>query len=276
MLQLLKLSFKRTNDSIFLSAVLIVFISIISCYLLFAIPAVDNLYKFGTSIITFVALLAALLSSFFYLVKKSILLSNKSYLFEVDRFYDIKKLFLSIPKGFNLLFLPMIEVVGVVLFIYFIGLMIIKYFITKYVGFIDFDCFGIQTIFNPVDLFQQIKILSNNELQVILVWFISAELLLNSVGFLVMFWVPEIVYFSNNAFKALFYSLQKIFKSFLKNFGFFLILAILLHIVFLLNICFLANRLTFILDLIISYYLLVFIVVLLFTYYGRKYIESAE
>ena len=99
MLKFLKNSFRRTNDCIILITPLVIFISIFNLYFNYLKVSVNDIPKLILAVLTCWIMLGGLLSGWFYMLKKTLVLSDKLFLFDNDRGKELAKIIVSFPKG---------------------------------------------------------------------------------------------------------------------------------------------------------------------------------
>jgi len=273
MLQLFKNSFKTTNDCIILATPLIIFLSILSWYYKYAVAAIDTTPKLILAIITIFVMLSGFMAAWLYMAKKTISLSRKIFVFDKDRAKALWALVLSLPKGIGRLFLPSIGVISIYIIIYTLIFSGIGYLVGKFVGTIDFSELDFQSIFSFGQEFaNKISELSPNELLVLKCWYILGLISLAIVSFITMLWIPEVVY-TEKVFKALYYSIIKIFTHLSNSIILYLYIAFLVVTISILNTFLMSNPILYFIVLMLFYYFLVYIVVLLFSYYEQTFIK---
>ncbi len=274
MLQLFKNSFKTTNDCIILATPLIIFLSILSWYYKYAVAAIDTTPKLILAIITIFVMLSGFMAAWLYMAKKTISLSRKIFVFDKDRAKALWALVLSLPKGIGRLFLPSIGVISIYIIIYTLIFSGIGYLVGKFVGTIDFSELDFQSIFSFGQEFaNKISELSPNELLVLKCWYILGLISLAIVSFITMLWIPEVVYTEKVSFKALYYSIIKIFTHLSNSIILYLYIAFLVVTISILNTFLMSNPILYFIVLMLFYYFLVYIVVLLFSYYEQTFIK---
>ncbi len=138
MLKLFKESFNITNDCIVVATPLIIFLSIFGWYVSYATESANTVSKIIFAVITALILFCGCLSGWLYMVKKTIRLSKKIFVFDNDRAKALWSLLLSLPKGVGRLFLPILGVILVYFCIYSLLLSGAGAIIAKYVGTVDF------------------------------------------------------------------------------------------------------------------------------------------
>ncbi len=274
MLQLFKNSFKTTNDCIILATPLIIFLSILSWYYKYAVAAIDTTPKLILAIITIFVMLSGFMAAWLYMAKKTISLSRKIFVFDKDRAKALWALVLSLPKGIGRLFLPSIGVISIYIIIYTLIFSGIGYLVGKFVGTIDFSELDFQSIFSfGQEFVNKISELSPNELLVLKCWYILGLIGLAIVSFITMLWIPEVVYTEKVSFKALYYSIIKIFTHLSNSIILYLYIAFLVVTISILNTFLMSNPILYFIVLMLFYYFLVYIVVLLFSYYEQTFIK---
>lgn len=94
------------------------------------------------------------------------------------------------------------------------------------------------------------------------------------IMYLLMLWIPEIIYMSTNPFTALWCSLVKLFKDFFTTVRLFLALWFMGFALMFINTFAAFNPLAYIVMSIVLFYFSVYFVVLIFLYYDKKYIDN--
>lgn len=275
MFKLFKDSFKITNDCIILATPLIIFLSILGWYFEYAAGAIDNIPKLILAAVTILVMLSGFFAAWLYMVKKTINLSNKIFVFDRDRAKALWGLALSLPKGIGRLFLPILGLTAIYIVVYSAIIFVISYFLTKYAGTVNLDSLEVNSLLiSSKELIEEINELPKKELLIINCWYCLISLAVIVISFLTMLWIPEIVYCEKNPFKALCNSIIKLFGSFPKSLLLFTYIVFLTITISILNTLLMFNPFSYFLVLMLYYYFLVYIVVLLFTYYERNFIEE--
>lgn len=275
MFKLFKDSFKMTNHCIILATPLIIFLSILGWYFTYTISAVDNIPKLILAIITSIIMISGLLSAWLYMAKKTLSISKRLILFENERIKAFLEIIYSIPKGIGKLFLSILGAVIIYIALFVSGTMLISFITTNFIANIDFfSIFDIDSLFvTSKELFDEIAMLSNNELLAINCWYALMLIFSTIISFLTILWIPEIVYTEKNPIKALYNSVIKLVTTFPKTLLLYVYIAILTIFISILNTLLMFNPFLFFLVLVLYYYFLVYIVVLLFSYYEQNFIE---
>ncbi len=251
MLKLLKHSVEKTNNCIILATPLIIFVSILNLYANYLRNSIHNVAEMILSGITLLVAVSGCLAAWFYMVKKALKLADKIFVYDSDRAKALWDLFKSLPEGIGKLFLPFLEVVFITFIIGGAGIYYAYYT-------------------EPFEIIRQIEafdfIIENN-------WDIFVFIVMSCISFWGFLWIPEIVYAEKNAFKALVYSIKKIFITFPKTLGVYLYVYTLYIIITCINAVLMHNPFLYFFVLILHYYLTVYIVVVLFSYYEQTFIK---
>lgn len=272
MFQLFKNSFKSTNDCIILATPLIIFLSILSWYVNYAGESVDTIAKGLLAGVTILVMFSGFVAAWLYMAKKTLALSKKIVVFDKDRVKALFELALSLPKGIGRLFLPIIGMTASYILIYGILIITVTYLVAKFVGTIDLSMIDMSSLqVTSKELFDEISQFSKREIAIINIWYILIMAGSTIISFLTMLWIPEVVYGEKNPYKALYFSMNKIFKNFRNSLILFIYIAVLTVIISILNTLLMVNPFLYFFVLIFYYYFLVYIVVLLFTYYEQNF-----
>lgn len=275
MFKLFKDSFKVTNNCIILATPLIIFLSILGWYFTYTMSAVDNMAKLILAIITSIIMISGMLAAWLYMAKKTLSISKRVILFENERMKAFLEILSSLPNGIGRLFLSILGAVIIYIALFVSGTMLISFITTNFIANIDFfSIFDIESLFvTSKELFDEIAMLSNNELLAINCWYALMLIFSTIISFLTILWIPEIVYTEKNPIKALYNSVIKLVTTFPKTLLLYVYIAILTIFISILNTLLMFNPFLFFLVLVLYYYFLVYIVVLLFSYYEQNFIE---
>lgn len=275
MFKLFKDSFKVTNNCIILATPLIIFLSILGWYFTYTMSAVDNMAKLILAIITSIIMISGMLAAWLYMAKKTLSISKRVILFENERMKAFLEILSSLPNGIGRLFLSILGAVIIYIALFVSGTMLISFITTNFIANIDFfSIFDIESLFvTSKELFDEIAMLSNNELLAINCWYALMLIFSTIISFLTILWIPEIVYTEKNPIKALYNSVIKLVTTFPKTLLLYVYIATLTIFISILNTLLMFNPFLFFLVLVLYYYFLVYIVVLLFSYYEQNFIE---
>lgn len=271
MFKLYKEAFKTANDCIILAIPLVLFMWILSFYFAFSNAVVNEPAEIILAFITVLFMTAAFLSGWFYMVQNAIVVSRQVYVLDEDRAKATMNLFKVIPYGIGKYFLS------------FIGLILIFLFIVSLAGTLVYK-FGIHYIGNVFTQDQITAALSSTEDMKLFIDSLTVEQLIKLnlwnflimgtttlISFLIMFWIPEIIYSTINPFTALFKSLKKVFVKFPKSVALFIYLSILNIFVSFLSTFAILHPLLYLLVMVICFYFIIYVVVLVFSYYEKEF-----
>lgn len=277
MFQLFKNCFKQTNDSIILATPLIIFLSILGWYLSYATGSVDSIPKLVLAIITTLVMASGFFSAWFYMVKKTLKLSNKVFVFDKDRAKAFGELIMSLPKGIGKLFLPFLGVISISSIIYGLIIAGITFLVYKYIGSVNIDLLNSNNLLvSSKELFEELSQLPREEIIVINCWYMLVLAAITIVSFFFILWIPEIVYSEKNPFKALINSLKKIWLTGAKTLLLYVYINVLSFIISILSTLLMFNPISYFLVLLLYYYFIVYIVVLIFSYYEITFYKDAQ
>ena len=271
MFKLYKEAFKTANDCIILAIPLVLFMWILSFYFAFSNAVVNEPAEIILAFITVLFMTAAFLSGWFYMVQNAIVVSRQVYVLDEDRAKATMNLFKVIPYGIGKYFLS------------FIGLILIFLFIVSLAGTLVYK-FGIHYIGNVFTQDQITAALSSTEDMKLFIDSLTVEQLIKLnlwnflimgtttlISFLIMFWIPEIIYSTINSFTALFKSIKKVFVKFPKSVALFIYLSILNIFVSFLSTFAILHPLLYLLVMVICFYFIIYVVVLVFSYYEKEF-----
>lgn len=272
MLNLFRISFKKTNECLILVVPMVIFLSVLSWYFNFARFSVDEINKLIFAVITLYVMFCGFLSSWLYLVKKVLDYSQKVFLFDKERIKNLQNLVLSLSKGVGRLFVPMMSATALYLLIYSIIFYVANFFTTKYVGAIDFSEFNWKLLaLSGSEFLKIINSLEPNEIKVLETWYLIMKISMLFISFISILWIPEIVYSKKNAFVSLKNSICKVFLSFGKTIFLYFYIVLIILLLAALNSIFFNSPFWAFLAILLTYYFFVYIVVLLFTYYEQNF-----
>ena len=277
MLKLFKNAFKLTNEGIILATPLIIFIWLITIYLTFAKGVVDTLPEAVSAVITLLCMVGAFCAGWFYMVKESIALSKKEFILDEDRAKEILNLIKKIPAGIGKYFLSFIGMSLITLGIFAIFAICIYKLGMHFIGSIDFTAEQIKNAMSsPQDMKVFLDSLSIEQLYKLGNWnllFMAASTLMS---YMLMLWIPEIIYQTQNPLLALFKSIKKLFVKFGKSIALFVYLTLLNLVISFANTFSLLNPVIYMLMMIVYFYFLVYVIVLIFYYYDSEFNNKPE
>ncbi len=280
MFKLYKDAFKTTNEGIILTIPLAVFAWLITMYVDYSMNVVDNTPKMILSFITVLFMCSAFCSGWFYMIKKCVKISKKHFIIDNDKNSETLNLLKAIPRGVGRFFLYYVETCLLFLAIALFMVFLIGFCALPIKAHIDsvFLSYGINVatpqemkaalntvqpdiileIFNKI-LFSGIKLL------------LVVTIIPSIFSYLVMLWMPEIIYTYKNPLFALFTSIKKLFKPFSKSIMLFIYITILNMIIYFISPISFLNPVLYMLYMIFYFYFLVYIVVLIFLYYDNEF-----
>lgn len=271
MFKLYKDAFKTANDCIILAIPLVLFMWILSFYFAFSNAVVNVPAEMILAFVTVLFMSGAFLSGWFYMVQKAIEVSKQVYVMDEDRAKATMNLFKEIPYGIGKYFLS------------FIGLILIFLFLISLAGAFVYQ-FGINYIGNVFTQEQIATALASTEDMKIFIDSLTVEQLLKLnlwnllimgtttvLSFLLMLWVPEIIYSTINPITALFKSIKKVFVKFPKSVALFIYLSILNVIVSFLSTFAILHPLLYLFVMVACFYFIIYFVVLVFCFYEREF-----
>lgn len=264
-------AFSYTNKNFMLLTLMILFVFGVSMYVM--ISTVSGVSPVMTLIIT-IMISAAMASGFFYSLKKSIDIEQKNISDEapstINTFYSgVGKHYITFLGVISLFFiLASLVILGTFMFantficdISKIGIDMRDFFA------ILADSSSMETVINSLNSTQQKCFRDWNRC-----FLISTQLF----TFLLMFWIPELLYTKKNIFTALFSSLKKIITDLPNAFCIYLTILFLNYLVAVLTVFFGYNGTAVFLLSIFSLYLLVYDFFAIFLYYKARYIDIYE
>lgn len=277
MFKLFKNAFNLTNEGILLAIPLILFMWVLTIYIRFAKTVVDTIPEALSALITLLCMTGAFFAGWFYMVKKSIELSKKEFVLDEDRARELVNLAKSIPTGIGKYFLSFIglSLLTIIIFALFGGLF---YKLgMHYIGSIDFTAEQIRgAMASPEDMKAFLNSLTNEQIYKLGSWNLLLMAGTSLMSFLLMLWIPEIVYKTTNPFIALFKSLKKLFVKFHKSLALFIYLTFLNIVISFANTFAVLHPLIYMTLMIIYFYFLVYVVVLIFSYYDKEFNREEE
>ena len=277
MLKLFKNAFKLTNEGIILATPLILFIWLKTIYLTFAKGVVDTLPEAFSAIITLLCMVGAFCAGWFYMVKESIELSQKEFILDTDRAKEILNLIKKIPTGIGKYFLSFVGMSLVTLVIFGLFAVCIYKLGMHFIGSIDFTAEQIKNaMVSPQDMKAFLDSLSLEQLYKLGNWNLLFMAASTIMSYLLLLWVPEIIYKTQNPVAALFKSIKKLFVKFGKSIALFMYLTFLNFALSFANTFSLLHPIIYMLMMIAYFYFLVYVVVLIFSYYDKEFNKQEE
>lgn len=275
MFNFIKNTFKRTNDCIILIAPLVIFISLFSFYINYTRGIVNNIPKLILSVVTCWIMVGGLLSAWFYMLKKTLKLSDKIFLFDKDRGEELVKIMFSFPRGIGKYFLSFLGAIFISGILYGGVFTFITYLVNHFIGQIDIDLINANNmLITGTDFLNKIRNFSKNELIIFNFWYLAQIVGCTILSFMLMFWIPEIIYKTLNPFKALIQSLKKLLSTFLPALLLFVYLNTIYLIISIINSLLILYPILYVLILIQFYYFIIYALTTIFTYYEQEFVKN--
>lgn len=264
MLNCVKKSFQLTNKYIILATPLILFSLLSSLYVLFSFRG--DLINVITAIALFVAMLAAFLSGWAYMLKLCVSESGSN---------EPNLLIKEFPAGVGEYFLP---ILGLLLNVLLISIVFIwgSYFIgMKLIGDVGISTSAISRAFESVNALKLFLLsLSKEQLVKLNLWNLLILFSMSIEYFLLMFHLPALMFKCSNPFKAFFIAIKDLFsKSFFKNVLLYIILFVSYSILSVLTTIFVVNVVMHFIFTLLNFYYLVLVAVLVFDYYYINFVR---
>lgn len=277
MFKLFKDTFKSTNEGIILATPLILFLWVITLYISYSKEVVDTIPEMILSGITMLFMFSAFCSGWFYMVKKCVEFSKKDFILDEDKAHESLKLIQALPIGVGKYFL---KYVGACVMFLGMAMVIasITYSITvPFIQQMNFSLEQMSTVINSAQ--EATNFISTMPTDKMLILFKLNMILLGITSlfsFLLMLWMPEIIYTDRNPLIALFTSIKKLFIKFWKSIGLFVYITICQFVISYLSTFALLHPLAYMIMMIIYFYFIVYIVVLIFSYYDKEFNNNDE
>lgn len=285
MRELFKDAIKITNYNIILTIPLIIFVKLLDLYSLYSRYNVDSTLKFLIASITVLFMFGVFCSGWFLMIKGAITLSKKVFVLDNDRAKAALNLFKVFPEGVGKYFLSFVGVYFIFLLIQTIATPLVYILGVNIIGGLDAESMQHlqkltmdSTISSGDGMASFIDALSIDQIVFFGKWSLLFIAVTSVIMYLLMLWIPEIIYFTTNPFVALWRSLVKLFKDFFTTVRLFLILWFTGFILLFINTFAVINPFAYILMSIVLFYFSVYFVVLIFLYFDRKYVitDSSE
>lgn len=264
MLNCVKKSFQLTNKYIILATPLILFSLLSSLYVLFSFRG--DLINVITAIALFVAMLAAFLSGWAYMLKLCVSETESN---------DPNLLIKEFPAGVGEYFL---STLGLLLNVFIISIVFIwgTYFVgMKFIGDIGISAKVLSAAFESVEALKLFLLsLSKEQIIKINAWNFLILITMCVEYFLLMFQLPALVFKKANPFISFLGALKDLFsKTFFKNLLLYILLFASYFLLSILTTIFVVNVVMHFIFTLINFYYLVFVAVLVFNYYYENFVK---
>lgn len=278
MRELFKQACKVTNFNIILAIPLIIGIKLLDLYTFFSRAHMDSNFKILLASVTVLFMSSVICSLWFYMVKGAVDLSKKIFILDADRANASLNLFKKIPEGIGKYF---ISFVGVYLILFFIQILLtpVVYLLgINIIGTLDeasaqhlLQLASDPAIGTSAGMATFVEQLTPAQIVFFGKWSLLFMAATSVVMYLLMLWVPEIIYKNSNPIVALFSSIVKLFKDFWNSFRIFLSLWLSGFALLFIYTFAVINPVFYLIVSVLIYYFIVYLTVLIFLYYDRKY-----
>ena len=274
MIKLFKDAIKITNDNIILATPLIFFMWILSLYVGFSKLSVSNIWLALLVFMTTIFMTAAFFAGWFYMVKKAINLSKKTFVLDSDKAKATFNLLKKVPTGIGKHFWSFVGmIVLAILIIAVTGGLTFKIGMNL-IGNLGLDPNAVKDVMvSQTGMKEFLDSLTFEQLIKLNNWNLLIISVTSLLSFLFMLWIPEIIYKSKNPFMAIFRSIKKVFVKPWKAIKLFIFTSILNFVLSFINTFSFVNSAIYFIMMLIYFYFLVYLVVLLFLYYDREFVE---
>ena len=280
MKELFKDAVKITNYNLILTIPLIVFVKILDLYSLYSKYSVDSVPKFVIASITILFMFGVFCAGWFYMVERAVDLSKKVFVLDEDRAKATLNLFKTIPEGVGKFFLSFVGVYVIFFFIQIVITPLVNFLGANIIGLLDeSSMMSLQKIIVDPSLSNEgmasfIDKLSPEQIVFLGKWSLLFMVITSVVMYLLMLWIPEIIYKTKNPIVALYRSLAKLFKDFFVSFRLYIALWLIGFGLLFVNTFAVLNPFAYVFMSIVLFYFAVYFVVLIFLYYDRKFVDS--
>ena len=276
MASVIKKAFDITRDNIVTAQPLIVFLLIISLTTV-GLAQQSNKIAFIIFFISNFLLTTAFLAGWFYMAKKTVLLSKVEYEKQEERTAASFDLLKDFFPGVSAYFVP----VTVVFLIYVLLSAGIIYLVGVEWGFGYLTSHNVHLtkIYQAALQSQQalekyLYSMTFGQIQAINIWMMAVTFAAAVYSFLTLFWFPALFYMEKINFLSPFTSFWKnikfLFKNFLGALGIMCFLSILNFAVFMVNAVFSINIILSVIAFFIMFYFATYYIILIFLYYDTK------
>lgn len=279
MINIFKQAAKITNYNIILAIPLIVFVKLLDLYSLYSRNTVDSAHELILASVTVLFMSGAFFASWFYMVKEAIDLSKQVFVLDADRAKATMNLFKALPVGIGKYFLSFVGFYIILFFIQVFATPVVYLLGVNIIGGLDTESMqNLQVIAMDPSITNQsmaafIDKLTPEQIIFFGKWSLLFMLITSIIMYLLMFWIPEIIYKTPNPLVALWRSVVKLFKDFFSSFRFFISIWLMGFALLFLNTFAVINPLAYIIMNIILFYFTVFVVVAIFLYYDKKFVD---
>lgn len=277
MFKLFKNAFRLTNEGILLAIPLILFLWLMTIYLTFAGSVVDTLPEALSALVTLLCMVGAFFAGWFYMVKKTLKIAKTEYVMDEDRAKALLSLMKQIPAGIGKYFVTFLGMSLFALLIFALYGALVYKFGLHFIGSIDFTPAQIKgAMASPQDMKAFLDSLTPEQIYTLGSWNLLFMAATSLLSFLLMLWIPEIIYQTQNPVIALFKSLKKLFVKFPKALLLFVYITFLNIVISFANTFAVLHPIIYMILMTIYFYFLVYVVVLIFYYYDTEFNDVEE
>ncbi len=277
MFKLFKNAFRLTNEGILLAIPLILFLWLMTIYLTFAGSVVDTLPEALSALVTLLCMVGAFFAGWFYMVKKTLKIAKTEYVMDEDRAKALLSLMKQIPAGIGKYFVTFLGMSLFALLIFALYGALVYKFGLHFIGSIDFTPAQIKgAMASPQDMKAFLDSLTPEQIYTLGSWNLLFMAATSLLSFLLMLWIPEIIYQTQNPVIALFKSLKKLFVKFPKSLLLFVYITFLNIVISFANTFAVLHPIIYMILMTIYFYFLVYVVVLIFYYYDTEFNDVEE
>lgn len=281
MRDLFKQASKITNFNIILAVPLIIGIKLLDLYSFFSRAHLNSNLKILLASVTVLFMSAVLYALWFNMVKGAVDLHKKVFVLDSDRANASLGLFSTILDGIGKYFLSFVGVYIILFSIQILATPIVYFLGINIIGTLD-EASAQQLLLiasepaTTANMASFVEQLTPTQIVFFGKWSLLFMLATSVIMYLLMLWVPEIIYKTQNPLVALFRSVGKLFKDFKTTFKLFLVLWVIGFLLLFTYTFAVINPIFYILVSIIMYYFIVYMAVLIFLYYDKKYTDGYE
>lgn len=276
MRELFKNAFKITNNNIILTIPLIIYVKIFELYSVYSRLHANSMPKLVIASVTVLFMFGVFCAGWFYMVKQAIELSKRFFVNDAQRANASLSLFKTLPEGIGLYSISFAWV--------YVIFFIMQILITPLIYLIGVKLFGaldeasIQSLQNTLSTNTSAaafaESLTPEQITFFGKWSILFMAATTLIMYLLMLWVPEILYKTPDAFSALYKSVIKLFKDFKSTLKLFISIWLIGFALLFLNTFAAVNNYAYLFMCLIMYYFTVYFAVIIFLYYDRKYVDE--
>ena len=219
MINIFKQAAKITNYNIILAIPLIVFVKLLDLYSLYSRNTVDSTHELILASVTVLFMSGAFFASWFYMVKEAIDLSKQVFVLDADRAKATMNLFKALPVGIGKYFLSFVGFYIILFFIQVFATPVVYLLGVNIIGGLDTESMqNLQVIAMDPSITNQsmaafIDKLTPEQIIFFGKWSLLFMLITSIIMYLLMFWIPEIIYKTPNPLVALWRSVCLLYTS---------------------------------------------------------------